>query len=69
MVVNNNIDNEILRKIHIKLVKKEECCDFCKDCKLYPCPDCDDDTITIDCDYKEKEEPELNASDKGIPRT
>jgi len=28
--------------------------DFCTDCKLWPCPDCDDDTEIFDCGYKEK---------------
>jgi len=28
--------------------------DFCKDCIHYPCPDCDDDTETFDCDYKDE---------------
>ena len=32
--------------------------DFCKDCIFYPCSECDRDTETLDCDYKETEIPD-----------
>jgi hypothetical protein len=36
-----------------KMVHKENITDFCKDCLKYPCGDCDEDTITLGCDYRE----------------
>jgi len=42
--------------------------DFCEDCIYYPCSDCDSDTETIECDYKEVKESEQVVIDRSIPK-
>jgi hypothetical protein len=47
-----NWENEMLKVLKRKEKLREGKGDFCVGCIFHPCADCDEDTITLDCDYK-----------------
>lgn len=48
-----------------KMVHRENITDFCKDCLKYPCSECDSETITLQCDYRELSIDSLNKLEKS----
>ena len=43
--------------------------DFCKGCICHPCSECDEETETVDCDYKETRGKNQEVEIDGLDQT